>query len=607
MTGYIQEYSINYVIMCGIVGAIGINNPREFALEGLKMLEYRGYDSAGIGFLDNGIKLFKDVGSPSHLNDVLPSEIHTNVIIGHTRWATHGIPSQINSHPHLSCKRKIALVHNGVIDNASELRNFLLSKGYKFYSETDTEVVVNLLEYFYLSSKDMKVALVLLKDQLQGSYALAIMNEDYKDTLFMLKKGSPLLIGKGKNFNLIASDASPMVKYTNEFIDLEDYDFGYITDKEVKIFDKSNNQVNRDIINKDIKSISHDLNGYPHYMLKEIEEIDDVIKRLISIYHENNEYQFDENLIKDLKESDHIMFLACGTSYHASLVGGRILESFNNVSTSQYIASEWAYHPTFVGKKPFIILISQSGETADLIHCLKVIKERNVHTLLVTNCAGSTLSRGVTHTLLIHAGVEVSVASTKAYAGQVALLALLSGALNNNVKMVEELKDTIAVIDYIKENLKQPIEQIAEEIKDHENVFFLGRSYDYYLSLEASLKLKEISYIHSEAYPGGELKHGPIALIKEGLPVVVFITDPNTASSMRSNIEEVKSRGAKVYVISTKELAKKGDSLVVDSFAYHLSGVAISSIAFYLAYYVSLKKGLNVDKPRNLAKSVTVE
>ena len=593
--------------MCGIVGAVGINNPRDYAIEGLKMLEYRGYDSAGIGFLDHGIKLCKDIGSPSHLDDILPSQVNTNVIIGHTRWATHGIPSKINSHPHISLKRKIALVHNGVIENSHELRQFLLSKGYKFYSETDTEVVVNLLEYFYLSSKDMNVALVLLKDQLVGSYALAIMNEDYPDTLFMLKNGSPLLIGRGKGFNLIASDASPMVKFTNEFIDLEDYDFGYITDKVVKIFDKSNNPVDRSLINKDIKSISHDLNGYPHYMLKEIEEIDEVVKRLISIYHENNEYQFDKELIKDLKESDHIMFLACGTSYHASLVGGRIFESFNNISTSQYIASEWAFHPTFVGKKPFIILISQSGETADLIHCLKIIKEKNVRTLLITNTPGSTLSRGVTHTALIHAGVEISVASTKAYAGQVALLALLSGALNNNTKIVEELKDSIQIIEYIKKELKQPIEQIAEEIKDHENVFFLGRSYDYFLSLEASLKLKEISYIHSEAYPGGELKHGPIALIKEGLPVVVFITDPVIASSMRSNIEEVKSRGAKVYVVSTKELAKKGDTLIVDNFANHLSGVAISSIAFYLAYYVSLKKGLNVDKPRNLAKSVTVE
>ena len=593
--------------MCGIVGAVGIDNPREYALEGLKMLEYRGYDSAGIGFLDEKIEIFKDIGSPSRLDDILPSKIKTQLIIGHTRWATHGTPSKINSHPHLSCNRKIALVHNGVIDNANELRSFLLTQGYSFYSDTDTEVVVNLLEYFYLSSKDMHTSLNLLKDQLEGSFALAIINEDYPDTLFMLKKGSPLMIGKGKGFNLVASDASPMAKYTNEFIDLEDYDFGYISKKEIRIFDKNNNLVNRKPIIKDAESISHDLKGYPHYMLKEIEEIDEVVKRAISIYHEDNQYQFDSKLLKDLKEADHIMFLGCGTSYHASLVGGRIFENCNNVATTEYIASEWAFHPVIPGKKPFVILISQSGETADLIHCLKIIKEKNVPTLLITNTMGSTLSRGVTYTCNIYAGVEVSVASTKAYAAQVALLALLSGAMNKSEKMVMELKDTISVIDYIKENLKDKIEQIAEEIKDDENVFFLGRSFDYFLSLEASLKLKEISYIHSEAFPGGELKHGPIALIREGLPVVVFITDPNTASSMRSNIEEVKSRGAKVFIISTKSLSKKGDILVVDDYAYYLSGVAISSIAFYLAYFVSLKKGYNVDKPRNLAKSVTVE
>ena len=593
--------------MCGIVGAVGINNPREYAINGLKMLEYRGYDSAGIGFLTDKINIFKDIGSPSPLDEILPTSFNTELIIGHTRWATHGTPSKINSHPHLSCNRKITLVHNGVIDNANELRTFLLSQGYTFYSDTDTEVVVNLLEYFYLSSKDMHTSLNLLKDQLEGSYALAIINEDYPDSLFMLKKGSPLMIGKGKGFNLIASDASPMAKYTNEFIDLEDYDFGYISKKEIRIFDKNNHLVNRKSIIKDAESITHDLKGYPHYMLKEIEEIDEVVKRAISIYHEDNAYQFDSKLLKELKEADHVMFLGCGTSYHASLVGGRILENCNNIPTTEYIASEWAYHPVVPGKKPFAILISQSGETADLIHCLKIIKEKNVPTLLITNTAGSTLSRGCTYTVLLHAGVEVSVASTKAYAAQVAILALLSGALNKNDKMVMDLKATIDVIDSIKNNLKKPIEQIAEEIKDKDHVFFLGRSFDYFLSLEASLKLKEISYIHSEAYPGGELKHGPIALISEGLPVIIFITDPNTANSMRSNVEEVKSRGAKVYIVSTKSLSKKGDALVVDDYAYFLSGVAISSIAFYLAYYVSLKKGYNVDKPRNLAKSVTVE
>ena len=593
--------------MCGIVGAVGVKNGRQYAIDGLKMLEYRGYDSAGVGVLNNGIKIFKDVGSPHHLDEIVPKDVVSNVIIGHTRWATHGMPSKDNSHPHLSMHKKISLVHNGVIENFVELRHELENKGYTFYSQTDSEVIANLLEVNYLKSMDMLKAIEETKNVLKGSFALAVINEDYPNTLFMLKNSSPLLIGKGKGFNLIASDASPMVKYTNEFIELEDYEYGYINEKEIKVFDKSGLKVNKKSVKKNTESFSHDLRGYPHYMLKEIEEIDEVVKRLISTYYKNSNYRFEKSLINDLKNSDHIIFLGCGTSYHASLVGGRMFENFNNISTTKYIASEWAFHPTFPGEKPFVVLISQSGETADLIHCMKIIQQKNIKTLLITNTAGSTLSRAVTYTLLLHAGVEVSVASTKAYAAQVALLAMLSGAIGDNSKVVDDLKDTIQVIEYIKNNFKEPIQRIAEQIKDHDNIFYLGRSFDYFLSLEASLKLKEISYIHSEAIPGGELKHGPIALVNEGLPVIVFITDPITANSMRGNIEEVKSRGAKVFVISTKELSKPSDSLVVDNYAYYLSGVAISSIAFYLAYYVALKKGYNVDKPRNLAKSVTVE
>ncbi len=593
--------------MCGIVGAVGFISPKEYVFKGLKMLDYRGYDSAGIAYADNGIKIYKDVGSVEHLLTIVPETINSNIMIGHTRWATHGAPTKLNTHPHLSFHKHICLVHNGVIENFKELRSFLIEKGYSFYGETDTEIIANLIEYYYLQNEDVIETIKVVKPLIKGSYAFVFFTSDDPNTLYVLKKASPLVIGLGKGFNLVASDASPMIDYTNEFIELDDGEFGYVNKEDAVIFNKKGQKIIKDPISKDVELISHDLKGYPHYMLKEIEEIDEVVKRAISIYHEDNEYQFDSKLLKELREADHVMFLGCGTSYHASLVGGRILENCNNIPTTEYIASEWAYHPVVPGKKPFAILISQSGETADLIHCLKIIKEKNVPTLLITNTAGSTLSRGCTYTVLLHAGVEVSVASTKAYAAQVAILALLSGALNKNDKMVMDLKATIDVIDSIKNNLKKQIEQIAEEIKDKDHVFFLGRSFDYFLSLEASLKLKEISYIHSEAYPGGELKHGPIALISEGLPVIIFITDPNTANSMRSNVEEVKSRGAKVYIVSTKSLSKKGDALVVDDYAYFLSGVAISSIAFYLAYYVSLKKGYNVDKPRNLAKSVTVE
>ena len=592
--------------MCGIVGSVGLKNPKEYVSKGLKMLDYRGYDSAGIAYFNSGIKIYKDVGSVEHLMTIVPSAITTNVMIGHTRWATHGAPTKLNTHPHISFNQRICLVHNGVIENYKELKNFLIEKNYSFYGETDSEVVANLLEYYYLDNNDIIETIKTVKSLIKGSYAITFFTDDIKDTLYILKKASPLVVGKGKGFNLVASDASPMIEYTNEFIELEDNEFGYINNDEVVIYDEEGQAISKETIHKDIELISHDLKGYPHYMLKEIEEIPQTVNRLINTYFQDDKFQFDEELIKDLNESDHILFIGCGTSYHAGLVGGRYFEKYNK-STSRFIASEWAFHPTYPGAKPFIIMISQSGETADLIHCLKIIKEHNLKNLIITNTGGSTLDRNCNYSLLLHSGVEVSVASTKAYAAQVALLAMLSAALVNDKSVISDLRQAINVVNDIQDSYKPKIMKVANELMTKKNIFYLGRSFDYFLSLEASLKLKEISYIHSEAIPGGELKHGPIALIEEGLPVIVFITDPDTASSMRGNIEEVKTRGAKVYVISTEELSAPEDTIVVKNYAYYLSSVAISSIAFYLAYFVSLAKGLNVDKPRNLAKSVTVE
>ena len=592
--------------MCGIVGAVGLISPKEYVAKGLKMLDYRGYDSAGMAYFNSGIKIYKDVGSVEHLMTIVPNEIKTNIIIGHTRWATHGAPTKLNTHPHISFNQRICLVHNGVIENYVELKKFLLNKNYSFYGETDSEVVANLLEYYYLQLGDIKETIKKVMSELKGSYAITFFTDDIKDSLFVLKNASPLVVGLGKGFNLVASDASPMIDYTHEFIELEDKEFGCITSDEVSIFNKKGEKINKSIIEKDVELISHDLKGYPHYMLKEIEEIPQTVTRLIDTYYQNNEYQFDSKLIKDLDESDHIIFIACGTSYHAGLVGGRYLEKYNK-STSRFIASEWAFHPTYPGQKPFIIMISQSGETADLIHCLKIIKENNLKNLIITNTGGSTLDRNCMYSLLLHSGVEVSVASTKAYVAQVTLLAMLAGALGNDKQVIEDLRQSLDVVRGIQDHYKTLIMKVAEEIKDKKSLFFLGRSFDYFLSLEASLKLKEISYIHSEAIPGGELKHGPIALIEKGIPVIVFITDPDTAASMRGNIEEVKTRGAKVYTIATKKLCRPEDTIIVEDYAYYLSSVAIASIAFYLAYYVALAKGLNVDKPRNLAKSVTVE
>ena len=592
--------------MCGIVGAIGFISPKEYVFKGLKMLDYRGYDSAGVAFFKDGIQIFKDVGSVEHLLTIVPETIDTNIMIGHTRWATHGAPTKLNTHPHLSFHQKICLVHNGVIENFKELRTFLLEKGYSFYGETDTEIIANLLEYYYIEKGDIIEAIKTIMALVRGSYAFSFFTSDDANTLYVIKKASPLVIGLGKGFNLVASDASPMIEHTNEFIELDDLEFGVVKKDRVTIYNKDGQEIKKSTIKKDVELISHDLKGYPHYMIKEIEEIPQTVKRLIATYYQKGKYQFDPQLIKDLDESDHIIFIACGTSYHAGLVGGRYFEKYNK-SASRFIASEWAFHPTYPGKKPFIIMISQSGETADLIHCLKIIKENHLKNLIITNTGGSTLDRNCMYSLLLYSGIEVSVASTKAYVAQVTLLAMLAASLSKDSKLIDDLTDSLDVIYDIQDHYKPLIMKVADEIKDKKNLFYLGRSFDYFLSLEASLKLKEISYIHSEAIPGGELKHGPIALIEKGVPVIVFITDPETAASMRGNIEEVKSRGAKVYTIATKSLSRPEDTIMVEDYAYYLSSVAVSSIAFYLAYYVALAKGLNVDKPRNLAKSVTVE
>ena len=591
--------------MCGIVGSVGLEKSHEYIINGLKTLDYRGYDSAGVAFLNKEIEIFKEVGSVSNLDSFIPKDKEGFVAIGHTRWATHGKPTKSNSHPHLSFKKEFALVHNGVIENYLELKKKLIFKGFTFNSDTDSEVICNLIEFHFEHEKDVLKAIQKTMEELHGSYAVALMHKG-EEKLYILKNASPLLIGLGKGFNLVASDASPMIEHTDKFIELDDKEFGYISKDKYKIFDISGKEVKKELVTKEAELIKHSLNGYEHYMLKEIEEIESVIKRIQDNYCDGDKVNIDPTLIKKLRESDHIIFLGCGTSYHASLVGGRFFEE-NGVPTASYIASEWAFHPMFPGKKPFIVLISQSGETADLIHCLKIIKEKGYETLIITNTKGSTLERGCTYSLLLNAGVEVSVASTKAYVAQCLTLYLIAAAVFNLNKVEKHINQAIDIVRTIRSEYKPKITEIASEIKDKNDIFYLGRGFDYYLSLEASLKLKEVSYIHSEAIAGGELKHGPIALIENGTPVIVFITDIFTAASMRGNIEEVKSRGANVIVISTKPLAKEGDTIVIEDYPGYLSSIVVSSIAFYLAYYVSLMKGYNVDKPRNLAKSVTVE
>lgn len=594
--------------MCGIVGCIGKINTKQYLINGLKTLDYRGYDSAGIAFLqDNEVKICKTVGSVETLEKKSPTNILSYMGIGHTRWATHGEPSDINSHPVQSMNKTITLVHNGVIENFFELKNILIHKGYQFESATDSEVIASCIEYeLAQNGDDIKAALIKIMAMLEGSFACAIMYKNDFSHLYLIKRSSPLMIGVGENYNLIASDAVPIIEYTKKIIDLDDDQLAILSDKGVELYDDRLNPLQIVYAEKEPDLLKRDLAGYPHFMIKEIEEIEGVVRRLCVNYYDGKKFKFDDNLIKDIKHADNIVFIGCGTSYHASLVGARFFRKLG-IEASVHIASEWAYYPQFPGKKPFIILLSQSGETADLIHCLRIIKDKNIKTLVVTNTQGSTIERGCDYSILLNAGLEVSVASTKAYSAQVASLALLTSSLTNRTKVVSDLDKACRVNGQIKTIFKQPIKELAEKLKDSEHLFFLGRGYDYDFTLEASLKLKEISYIHSEALAGGELKHGPIALIDKGTPVIVFITDPNTASSMRNNIQEVKARGAEVYVISIESLCKEGDYIVVRDYPVYLSSIAISSLAFYFAYYTAVAKGYNVDKPRNLAKSVTVE
>ncbi|MCR4879421.1 MAG: glutamine--fructose-6-phosphate transaminase (isomerizing) [Bacilli bacterium] len=591
--------------MCGIVGIIGKKNPREYLIKGLDTLEYRGYDSAGIAFLNEKINIIKDVGTISHLNEVVPPSLDSSIAIGHTRWATHGVVNKLNSHPHISYHEEFALVHNGVIENYLLIKEVLVREGYKFKSTTDSEIVVNLIEYYYRKYQNMSTTLEKTLETIRGSFAIALMHVG-DEHLYILKNDSPLLIGICEDCRMLASDASAMIDYTDKFIEIGDYEYGIISKENCDIFSIKGQIVLHKPITKKVDDIKHDKCGFPHYMLKEIYEIDNVIAKLIKTYFKGEKFSFPLNVKKLITSSDHIIFIACGTSYHASLIGARYFEKLG-IPCSNYIASEWAFSPIIHGKRPLFILLSQSGETGDLIHCSKVINEKEYNSLLLTNTSGSTLERLARYTLNIYAGVEVSVASTKAYVAEVLMLLLIAKSLNNEIHIKKELNEARKTIVSIREQYLEKIKEIADKIRSHHSIFYLGRGYDYCFSLEASLKLKEISYIHSEAIAGGELKHGPIALIDQNVPVIVFVTDPICASMMRGNIEEVKARGADVYVFSTEFLSYPDDAVIINDFPIYLSPIIISTLAFLLAYYVSLYKGLNVDRPRNLAKSVTVE
>lgn len=603
--------------MCGIVGIIG-KSARDVVLNGLKKLEYRGYDSSGIYLNDlNGHEyLTKAVGRIKNLEDKLSDNEQGLVGIGHTRWATHGKPSIANSHPHYSSDKRFYLVHNGVIENYAELKEKYLSD-VSFNSDTDTEVVVQLIAK--IAKEKCLSGFLAFKEALKlinGSYAFLLVDNKEPDHIFIAKNKSPMMLGIGDGFNIIASDAISVLDQTKLFIDLQDGDVADVTASAINIEDIAGNHIERKpyLVNIDPNSASK--GTYEFYMLKEIDEQPSVMRRLSKEYfNDDADVKVDANIVQSVAQSDRIYILAAGTSYHAGLVGKNIIEKYTDIPVEVGIASEFGYHFPKLSKKPFFIFLSQSGETADSRVVLKQVNQLGLPSLTITNVAGSTLSREATYTMLLKAGPEIAVASTKAYTAQVAVQAILAKAVGEYLKIAAaidfDLKRQLALVAEGMQEIvdgKEKINSLAKKyLATTRNAFYIGRGVDYAVALEGALKLKEVSYIQTEGFAAAELKHGTIALIEKGVPVVTLINDPATADLTRGNIQEVESRGANVITIVAKKFAKATDDIILPDVDYYLSPLVTVVPAQLLAYYASKNKGLDVDKPRNLAKSVTVE
>jgi glucosamine--fructose-6-phosphate aminotransferase (isomerizing) len=600
--------------MCGIVGYIGNNDTKEILLKGLEKLEYRGYDSAGIAVKnENGVHVFKEKGRIADLRQIVDETVSANIGIGHTRWATHGVPSKVNSHPHQSTSGRFTLVHNGVIENYDLLKREYL-KDVTFTSETDTEVIVQMIELFVKKGLEVLEAFRKTLTLLQGSYALALLDAQDNDTIFVAKNKSPLLVGLGNDFNVVASDAMAMIQVTNQYLELMDKEIVLVSKAEVTIQNLNGEIISLKPYTAELDASDIEKGTYPHYMLKEIDEQPLVMRKIIQTYQNNQgELTIAEDIIAAVNEADRIYIVAAGTSYHAGLVGKQFIENIAKIPVEVHIASEFVYNMPLLTKKPLFIFISQSGETADSRAVLVKVKEMGYPTLTITNVAGSTLSREADYTLLLHAGPEIAVASSKAYTAQLAVLAILAEvtAKSQNIPVNMDLVHELGIIANAMEVLcdsKDLIEHISREfLSVTRNAFFIGRGVDYYVGLEGALKLKEISYIQAEGFAGGELKHGTIALIEDGTPVVALATQESVNLSIRGNVKEVAARGANTCIISMKGLEMDEDSFVIPE-VHELLTPLISVIPMQLiAYYAALHRDCDVDKPRNLAKSVTVE
>ncbi len=600
--------------MCGIVGYIGNLDSKEILLKGLEKLEYRGYDSAGIAVMnENTVHVFKEKGRIADLRNKVDFDVDAGLGIGHTRWATHGVPSVANAHPHQSASGRFTLVHNGVIENYEILKREYL-QDVPFKSDTDTEVIVQLIELFANEGLTTDEAFRKTLKLLHGSYALALLDEQDNETIYVAKNKSPLLVGLGDTFNVVASDAMAMLQVTDQYVELMDKEVVIVRKDEVAIVNLDGEKISRDPYTAELDASDIEKGTYPHYMLKEIDEQPLVMRKIIQSYQDREgALTIDDEILQAMNGADRIYIIAAGTSYHAGLVGKQFIEKMAKIPVEVHISSEFGYNMPLLPEKPLFIFISQSGETADSRAVLVKIKEMGYKAITITNVAGSTLSREADYTLLLHAGPEIAVASTKAYTAQLAVLAILAAvtAKKRGMELELDLSRELGIIANAMEVLcdeKEEFEAIAREfLTVTRNAFFIGRGLDFYVGLEGALKLKEISYIQAEGFAGGELKHGTIALIEEGTPVIALATQESVNLNLRSNVQEVVARGANACIISMKGLEADEDTFVIQE-VHELLTPLISVVPLQLiSYYAALHRDCDVDKPRNLAKSVTVE
>lgn len=604
--------------MCGIVGVVGNTNATDILIQGLEKLEYRGYDSAGIFVVgDNKSQLVKSVGRIAEIQAKVGDSVSGTTGIGHTRWATHGKPTEGNAHPHTSGSGRFVLVHNGVIENYLQIKETYLTK-HNLKGETDTEIAIHLVEHFV--EEDNLSVLEAFKKALhiiEGSYAFALIDSQDADTIYVAKNKSPLLIGLGNGYNMVCSDAMAMIRETSEYMEIHDKELVIVKKDSVEVQNYDGNVIERGSYTAELDLSDIGKGTYPFYMLKEIDEQPTVMRKLISTYaNESGDMNVDSDIIKSVQEADRLYILAAGTSYHAGFAAKTMIEKLTDTPVELGVSSEWGYNMPLLSKKPMFILLSQSGETADSRQVLVKANEMGIPSLTITNVPGSTLSREATYTMLIHAGPEIAVASTKAYTAQVATLAFLAKAVGEaNGKAEAKDFDLVHELSIVAQSIEATLSEkdvISEKVEQllisTRNAFYIGRGNDYYVTMEAALKLKEISYIQTEGFAAGELKHGTISLIEDNTPVIALISaDSTIAAHTRGNIQEVVSRGANALIIVEEGLEREGDDIIVNKVHPFLSAISMVIPTQLIAYYASLQRGLDVDKPRNLAKAVTVE